>query len=274
MLDVHPPHESVHTWKDFFIHIATIVVGLLIAVGLEQTVEYFHHRHQLHQLHEDLHAESLRNLQIALANIDECKAAQTGTMTIYQQVVLANRDHRSPVLHITVPDCNYAKPAYAVWTVAQQSGTLGLLPRDEAQRYVRVYSLVDQASGIVVLANTAYSKVRDALAPGSAVLSPDQQKLDPVVRDSATWAALDSEDFRDARNALAQLTDAYGYGVDRNVLLYGMEWSVLHGSRSDQENLRIMYDAAAIYQHGGKAALLARYPLTRDDNTTLTTPEH
>jgi hypothetical protein len=46
MLDVHAPHERVHGWSDFFIHIATIVIGLLIAVGLEQTVEYFHHRHQ------------------------------------------------------------------------------------------------------------------------------------------------------------------------------------------------------------------------------------
>ena len=39
MLDVHAPHEAVHTWKDFFIHLATISVGLLVAVGLEQTVE-------------------------------------------------------------------------------------------------------------------------------------------------------------------------------------------------------------------------------------------
>jgi hypothetical protein len=46
MLDVHAPHERVHSWSDFFIHIATIVIGLLIAIGLEQTVEYFHHRHQ------------------------------------------------------------------------------------------------------------------------------------------------------------------------------------------------------------------------------------
>ncbi|GAC1676716.1 MAG: hypothetical protein NVS9B2_27370 [Steroidobacteraceae bacterium] len=43
MLEVHAPHETVHTWKDFFIHIATISVGLLIAIGLEQIVEHFHH---------------------------------------------------------------------------------------------------------------------------------------------------------------------------------------------------------------------------------------
>ena len=45
MLDVHPPHAPTHTWRDFFIHIATITVGLLIAVGLEQAVEFLHHRH-------------------------------------------------------------------------------------------------------------------------------------------------------------------------------------------------------------------------------------
>jgi hypothetical protein len=39
MLDVHAPHEVLHAWKGFFIHIATIVVGLFIAVALEQSVE-------------------------------------------------------------------------------------------------------------------------------------------------------------------------------------------------------------------------------------------
>src|ERR1700728_1601219 len=57
MLDVHAPHHSVHTWKDFFIHIATIVIGLLIAVGLEQTVEHFHHDHQVAQVRESLDVE-------------------------------------------------------------------------------------------------------------------------------------------------------------------------------------------------------------------------
>ena len=61
MLDVHAPHKSDHTWTDFFIHIATICVGLLIAIGLEQSVEWVHHRHQRHQLEEDLHAEMRMN---------------------------------------------------------------------------------------------------------------------------------------------------------------------------------------------------------------------
>jgi hypothetical protein len=273
MLDVHPPHEAAHTWKDFFIHIATIVVGLLIAIGLEQSVEYFHHRHQLHQLHEDLHAESLRNLHIALTDIDDSEALHTRDMAIYQEVVMAHRDHRAPFLHTTLGHSNYVKPASAVWTVAQQSGTLGLLPRDEAQLYVRVYSLVDQASGVLAQGNAASSKLLDALSPGVAVLSSEQQTLDPVARYSATWAALDEEDFRDARNALAELNDAYAYGANRNVFVYGIEWSVLHGSRSDEENLHTMFDVANIYMTAGKAALLAKYPLPKDDIANVTTPD-
>ena len=73
MLDVHPPHAPTHTWKDFFIHIATIVIGLLIAVGLEQTVEAIHRQHERHLLEHELHAESLilqRNAEIDIAQLD------------------------------------------------------------------------------------------------------------------------------------------------------------------------------------------------------------
>jgi hypothetical protein len=42
MLEIHPAHHAASTWREFFIHIATIVLGLLIAVGLEQMEKYFH----------------------------------------------------------------------------------------------------------------------------------------------------------------------------------------------------------------------------------------
>lgn len=57
MLDVHPPHEPIYTWKGFAVHIATIVIGLLIAVGLEQSVEYVHRRHQAEIFEEHLRAD-------------------------------------------------------------------------------------------------------------------------------------------------------------------------------------------------------------------------
>jgi uncharacterized protein (DUF2267 family) len=57
MLDVHPPHHAATTWRDFLIHIATIVLGLLIAVGLEQTIELIHHRDLANEAREQLRVE-------------------------------------------------------------------------------------------------------------------------------------------------------------------------------------------------------------------------
>jgi hypothetical protein len=45
-LDVHAPHHRIEGWKDFLVHLLTISVGLLIAVGIEGCVE-LHREHKL-----------------------------------------------------------------------------------------------------------------------------------------------------------------------------------------------------------------------------------
>ena len=78
MLDVHAPHESVHTWRSFFIHIAIITIGLLIALCLEKTVEFFHHRHQAREGLELLLREVNENRNFLQENtkVNECAERQ------------------------------------------------------------------------------------------------------------------------------------------------------------------------------------------------------
>ena len=78
MHEVHPPHEAVHTWRGFLLHIATIVIGLLIAVLLEQTVEFFHDRHQRNLLEEQMH-------EVFEANVrsNEASFKQLGALRSY-----------------------------------------------------------------------------------------------------------------------------------------------------------------------------------------------
>jgi hypothetical protein len=45
MIDIHPPAHGAMTRRDFFVHLGIVVLGILIAIGLEQSVEYLHHRH-------------------------------------------------------------------------------------------------------------------------------------------------------------------------------------------------------------------------------------
>ena len=92
MLDVHPPHHAVSTWRDFFIHVATICVGLLIAIGLEQTVEFFHHRHLAHQARELLLKERDSN---AGSNDFNIFATQRHEAALYRDLAIlhAIRNH-------------------------------------------------------------------------------------------------------------------------------------------------------------------------------------
>jgi hypothetical protein len=56
-MDVHPPHSPLHSWRDFWIHLGTISVGLLIAISLEQTVEWANRLHERHVLQAELREE-------------------------------------------------------------------------------------------------------------------------------------------------------------------------------------------------------------------------
>jgi hypothetical protein len=259
MLDVHPPHTPTHTWKDFFIHMATICLGLLIAIGLEQTIEYFHRQHQAHQLEEDLRAESLRNLNIALVNIDAFAALRTRYDTQYTELQNAASEHRPPRQLLDIKPWNVTKAASAAWVVAQQTGTLGLLPRAEAQRYVRVSSLADQASACIVDMNLVYRKVRIATRPATtSTTAPGQTAPTPHV----DLSRLTPDELRQYRESLAEAANEAGYCINRNRWFYGIEWASWHGFVSDEENLRIESDAANL--DGGKDAMLAKYPLPEE----------
>jgi hypothetical protein len=144
MLDVHPPHSPTHTWKDFFIHVGTICVGLLIAVGLEQTVEYFHHQHQLHRFEEALRDESKVNLR----SIDS-------DIRLLQEVIRAEDANRASLLasmasgsHTSVSfidrplsgndSVHWLTPTNAVWAGARDSNLLSSIPATRASNLSRL----------------------------------------------------------------------------------------------------------------------------------------
>jgi hypothetical protein len=261
MLDIHPAHHAASTWRDFFIHIATIVLGLLIAIGLEQTVEWMHHRHQLHQLEADLHTEGIRNLHIALDNIHGAELRRQSDADQYAEFLLAAREHRAPAAY-PAQFIMYTRPAYAVWTVAQQSGTLDLLPREDALSYARLYGVVQSAVDQVKPINTALDRRNVAMLPAAS----DPTALRTLLQSGQALPAYDlsllnPEELREARDAVGDDMATSRQSVKWNVYLYGIEWAVLHGSRSDEENVRTFNDAINVYTQGGTAALLAKYPL-------------
>jgi hypothetical protein len=147
MLDVHAPHGTVHTWKDFFIHLATISIGLLIAIGLEQTVEYLHHRQQRKYLEADLLQEAIKNKEL----ISRDMSVEAVIPWLDSAISLArSAPSHTGVVSFALPpvpcyagmvgtlSARYFAPSDAVWAAAKDSGLIAVLPPDRSRIYARL----------------------------------------------------------------------------------------------------------------------------------------
>jgi hypothetical protein len=81
MLDVHPPHKSIEGVGEFFLHLFTITVGLLIAVGIEAAVERHQAIWQGHLLILKISARVLQEQQSAFLEGREPKQSMSEQLT-------------------------------------------------------------------------------------------------------------------------------------------------------------------------------------------------
>ncbi len=141
MLDVHPAHHAASTWRDFFIHIATIVIGLLIAVGLEQTVEAIHHHYEVKEARERIREEMKVNVEI-----DERDITYADAMTLEMETNIAalrarEQGQQPPVAQLSF-DMHTQSSYEAAFLNARDSGVLAMMPYDEGAMYSDAYGSV------------------------------------------------------------------------------------------------------------------------------------
>lgn len=143
MLDVHPLHEPVFTWKGFLFHIATIVVGLFIAVGLEQAVEYVHHRHQQHQIVEQI--RPVLSVDIDSDSQDIKRLTEMRATLTSLRADIERQRRGQPDKSIGAASANklvvvaLVLPGMAPYEAAKENGTLALLPVGRIRMYGHIY---------------------------------------------------------------------------------------------------------------------------------------
>lgn len=150
-MDVHAPHEPVHTWRDFFTHLTIVTIGLFIALSLETFVEYLHHRHLVHEARENIrqeiednHKAAQKDLVLLQQNINTQKA---NIQTIHQ-LMSHPKDFHGAVRN----SMSFDSLSDAAWHTARDTGALGYMPYDEVQRYSDLYMLEDLVNTHVVSA--------------------------------------------------------------------------------------------------------------------------
>ena len=139
-MDVHAPHEPLHSWRDFWIHLGTITIGLLIAISLEQSVEALHHVHQRHQLEEDLRAEGERNVEIIQKDQEVIAATRAWELNLRKNAdTMRASGGKAGLGYVANPlTRQLTVPSDSVWTTAKESMLVALLPRWEAEMYSRL----------------------------------------------------------------------------------------------------------------------------------------
>ena len=209
MLDVHPPHAPTHTWKDFFIHIATIAVGLLIAVGLEQAVEAIHHHRERTKAPENLREEITANRKTLAKDLKSLDSEK--------QMLAANMDilHKLRAHQTVAPDSlrfywQCSSMEESAWQTAREAAAIPLFPTWQIQGSSFVYgqqALVNSA-GIAHSRQITEADIPLRFAPTLAALSPSQ--INELLRSCAS--AINQIDY--TQSVAATLDPMYKKALD------------------------------------------------------------
>jgi hypothetical protein len=137
-LDLHKPHAA-KTWREFFVELGTIVTGILIALALEQAVEWWRdHRHVV-DARVIIRAEisSHLGLMARRSQTETCISRRLDEVAGLIAQASAGKPAQGPIW-IGHP---------AIWPMsdgryqsAVQSGSVSLLPSDEQAGYSNLYT--------------------------------------------------------------------------------------------------------------------------------------
>jgi hypothetical protein len=144
VLDVHPPHEPIYGWRDFFIHLATITIGLVIALSLEGCVEWRHHRNLVHEADSGLRIEIRGNAKEVEGAIEDLQKEQA---FLKQDVAVLNKiitDPKTPNRENMTINFRVRTFSDVSWRTAQATGAFSYMPYIQAKAYANIYDKQDE----------------------------------------------------------------------------------------------------------------------------------
>jgi len=191
-LEVHPPHEPIHTFRDFLLHIFTITIGLLIALGLEAAVENLHHRHIVREARENIRREIEQNQQ---AVKEDLTSLATNEQNMKNNLVVLRRLRNDPAtkdLHMTY-QFNWSSFNESAWHSARDSGALTYMPTDEVQRYADLYDGQEIATNLSTSIFTDEVQVFAPFMMEGDDNNPSRDEIQSMLHGTAvTYTRLDS----------------------------------------------------------------------------------
>jgi hypothetical protein len=139
-VDVHPPHEPIHTWKDFLLHLLTITIGLFIALMLEASVSAIHHRHLVKEAKANLATEIGDNSKTIDEQLQQIRSSESRLRTLVAVVEEIRHGGKIPSGGVgfswsstTLDDTS--------WNTAQITGAMAYMGYSDAKHYSQIYQM-------------------------------------------------------------------------------------------------------------------------------------
>ena len=139
-MDIHKP-KPIHSWRELVSEVGVIIIGVLIALGAEQTVEWFHWQGEVKETRESLHEELGRNMGTYKFRHDQldCINRRIDAMDRWAQGWRAGRPVE-PIAPVGRP--RRQDLSYDAWDVAQSGGVAVHIPLAERIRLANLYGLL------------------------------------------------------------------------------------------------------------------------------------
>ena len=193
MLDVHPLRHAPQGVRDFLVHIATIAIGLLISISLEQSVEWLHRRHQVRDARQAIAQEREVNRK-EFARTTELFRRETKRFQM-NLATLEYLRHQPGAAQVGWPGrVNWhtyiTHFSTAAWETAQHSAVTSLMPQQEVRAAEQLYHQlgVVQTSSAERLRAISAARRYTALDSDPSHLSPGQLADETLLAESVLIA--------------------------------------------------------------------------------------
>jgi len=137
---VHAPHGEAGGWRGFVTHIAVVVIGLLLALGLEQGVEYVHHEFQRATLESQMRQTFQSNLNRAQRNMRLLDGSAAFLMELRDAINSRIAGGSKPAPSVFDPrNVTYVPPPnLGSFDAAKTNGSISLLGLNRVRLYGRI----------------------------------------------------------------------------------------------------------------------------------------
>ncbi len=153
-MEIHAPHHPIMSVREFLVHLAMVTLGILIALGLEQSVEVYHHRELAQEARANMLTELSENkkeLESHLSGLPKLQKDRENDLAVVNQLLA-----RKPLQELSMGlSFSGSTLSSASWTTASTVGALAYMEYDEVKRFAEAYKLQE------FFDNLQHEEVRD-----------------------------------------------------------------------------------------------------------------